>query len=185
MTARIAPATPPFPSQIQARLEQLMPAGIAPLTLFTTLARDARLFERFMSGGLLDRGNLTLKQRELIIDRVTACNGAEYEWGVHVALFAARVGFTPTQLRSLVYGSALDACWDADERVLLRLCDSLHEESDVNDALWADLAALFPPAAIIESIMLAGFYRTVSYLVRALRLPQEAFAARFPDRDPG
>jgi hypothetical protein len=28
--------------------------------------------------------------------------------------------------------------------------------------------------------MLAGFYRTVSYLTNALRLPMESFAARFP-----
>ena len=34
--------------------------------------------------------------------------------------------------------------------------------------------------AIIELLMLAGFYRTVSYLTNALRLPLETGAARFP-----
>ena len=33
---------------------------------------------------------------------------------------------------------------------------------------------------MIELILLAGFYRTTSYLVNALRLPLEATAARFP-----
>jgi alkylhydroperoxidase family enzyme len=133
-----------------------------------------------MSGGLLDRGHLTLKQREVIIDRVTAQNRAEYEWGVHVALFAHRVGFDAAQLQSLVSGGAHDACWSTDECALLRLCDSLHATADVNDALWIELAARFSAEAIIEAIMLAGFYRMVSYLTRALRLPLEPFAARFP-----
>jgi hypothetical protein len=34
--------------------------------------------------------------------------------------------------------------------------------------------------AVIEIVMLAGFYRTVSYLTNSLRLPLESFAQRFP-----
>jgi hypothetical protein len=60
--------------------------------LFTPLARDERLFERLTGGGLLDRGHLTLRQREIVIDRVTINCGSEYEWGVHVAMFAEMVG---------------------------------------------------------------------------------------------
>jgi len=33
---------------------------------------------------------------------------------------------------------------------------------------------------MLELLLLAGFYRTVSYLTNALRLPPEAYAARFP-----
>jgi hypothetical protein len=49
-----------------------MPPGREPLVLFTTLARDERLFERFFAGGLLDQGQVTLRQREIVIDRTTA-----------------------------------------------------------------------------------------------------------------
>jgi hypothetical protein len=34
---------------------------------------------------------------------------------------------------------------------------------------------------MLELLLLAGFYRTVSYLTNALRLPPEPYAARFPD----
>jgi hypothetical protein len=34
--------------------------------------------------------------------------------------------------------------------------------------------------AVVEIVMLAGFYRTVSYLTNSLRLPRETFAKRFP-----
>src|SRR5262247_712452 len=103
---RIAPAEPPYPSEVQARLDSLMPPGVAPLLLFRVLARDQRLFQRFMGGGLLDKGHLTLRQREIVINRVTARCGSEYEWGVHAALFAKRADLDAAQQRSLVHGRA-------------------------------------------------------------------------------
>ena len=36
---------------------------------------------------------------------------------------------------------------------------------------------------IVELLLVAGFYRTVAYLTRALRLPLEPFAARFTAAD--
>ena len=50
MPARIDPAKPPYSPEIQDTLARIMPPGIPPLTLFTTLVRDSRLFERFRRG---------------------------------------------------------------------------------------------------------------------------------------
>jgi hypothetical protein len=61
-----------------------MPEGVPPLLLFRTLAVNERVFHRVMAGGLLDRGSLTLRERELVIDRTCFRCGSEYEWGVHV-----------------------------------------------------------------------------------------------------
>src|SRR6267378_1539423 len=135
---RVAPAEPPYPAEIQARFDALMPPNVAPLVLFRTLARDQRLFSRFMGGGLLDKGHLTLRQREIVIDRVTARCGSEYEWGVDVAFFAKRVGFEEAQLRSLVRGGAGDGCWEAEDALLIRVCDALHTSCDIDDALWTE-----------------------------------------------
>lgn len=179
-SARIPAASPPFPPDIQGALDRIMPPGMPPLVLFTTLARDPRLFGKFFAGSLLDRGHLTLRQRELVIHRTTALCGSEYEWGVHVRGFAAKAGFDAAQLASTVHGTAADACWSDDDRVLIRLCDALHHECDVDDALWAELSARFSEPACLELLMLAGFYRTVAYLTNGLRLPLEAGAARFP-----
>ena len=179
-TPRIAPANAPYAPEVQARFDALMPPGVEPLVLFRTLARDQRLFQRFMGGGLLDRGHLTLRQREIVIHRVTAQCGSEYEWGVHAAFFAKRAGLDADQLRSTVHGGADDACWSAEDRLLLRFCDALHASCDVDDTLWAELRGTFSEEAMLELLLLAGFYRTVSYLTNALRLPLEPFAARFP-----
>jgi alkylhydroperoxidase family enzyme len=179
-TSRIAPADAPYAPEVQARFDALMPPGVAPLVLFRVLARDQRLFQRFMGGGLLDRGHLTLRQREVVVHRVTAKCGSEYEWGVHAAFFAKRAGLDPVQLRATVHGDPDDPCWSAEDALLIRFCDALHAQCTIDDALSAELRTGFSEEAILELLLLAGFYRTVSYLTNALRLPPEPFAARFP-----
>ena len=181
MSARIAPAEAPFPEAVQAQLDKTMPPGVPPLALFTTLARDERLFARFMGGGLLDKGNLTLRQRELVIDRITARCGCEYEWGVHVAFFGERVSLTEAENRSIVRGGPEDACWsEPSEQLILHLCDALDTNADIDDVLWAELSENFTEEALLEMMMLCGFYRVVSYVANAARIPLEAFGARFP-----
>ena len=180
MAERISPARPPFPAEIAERLERLMPKGVPPLALFTTLARDKRLFGKFVAGGLLDPGHLTLRQREIVIDRITALCGSEYEWGVHIAFFARRAGLDQSQIASTVKRGKDDPVWSDDERALLAACDQLHQHCDIDDATWTNLRQHFSAEALLEVIMLAGFYRTVSYITNAARLPLETFAARFP-----
>lgn len=180
VNARIAPAEPPFSPEIQAALDRIMPTGKPPLVLFTTLARDPRLFGKFFAGGLLDRGHLTLRQREVVITRTTARCRSEYEWGVHIAAFGPKVRLDPAQARSLVHGGPQDGCWNDEDRLMLRLCDALHETCTVDAGLWRALREAFSEEAILELLLLAGFYRTVSYLTNALALPLEADAARFP-----
>ena len=178
-SARMAPAAEPLPEDIQHAIDAIM-RGRPPLSLFTTLARDRRLFFKFFNSGLLDRGHLTIRQREIVIDRVTAACGAEYEWGVHVSVFATKAGLTEAQIMSLTMGGSDDTCWTDADRVLIRLCDSLHDDCTVDDVLWAELTAHHSDEAMLELLMLAGTYRTISYLVNSLRLAPEPEARRFP-----
>lgn len=177
---RIAPAEGPYPPQIAAALERIMPAGVAPLVLFRTMARNPRVFERMFAGGLLDRGGLSLRQREVVIDRTTARLGAEYEWGVHIAFFAEKVGFGAAEVVATVHGPADAACWSADEQALLAAVDDLVERRTIGDATWSRLTTHFDEAQILEAIALAGYYHTISFLCRALDLPFESYGARFP-----
>ncbi len=52
--------------------------------------------------------------------------------------------------------------------------------ASVSDALWAGLRQVHSEEALLELLLLAGFYRTVSVLTNALRLPLEPDGARFP-----
>ncbi len=179
-SARVDPAVSPLPVDIQDATAALM-RGNDPLVLFTTLARDRRLFFKLFNSGLLDRGHLTIRQREIVIDRVTAQCGAEYEWGVHVAVYATKAGLNEQQIASLVGDGASDDHWGDEDRVLIRLCDSLHDSCTVDDELWETLTRYHSDEAIIELLMLAGYYRMVSYLVNGLRLPLEPNTPRFAD----
>ena len=85
--SRIAPLQPPYAPEIQQQFDRIM-RGAPPLVLFRVMAGNARAWEKFRGGSLLDRGPLSLREREIVIDRTCALNGCEYEWGVHVATFA-------------------------------------------------------------------------------------------------
>ena len=180
MTARIAPAAQPYAPDMEERLAGLMPPGVEPLLLFRTLARDPRLFRRFMAGGLLDTGNLTLREREIAIDRACARCGGEYEWGVHMALFAAKAGLGETEIKATRMLDVEQPCWSPREQLILRLVDQLHDTSTIDDALWTLLAAEFSDEQLLELLMLTGFYHMVSFVVNATRLPLEPYAVPFP-----
>ena len=148
--------------------------------LFRVLATNERLFPRFMKGGVLDKGPVPIRDRELVIHRTTANCRAEYEWGVHVAAFARPLGLSEEWIRGTVEARADDPVWTGSQPLLVRLCDELHETSTVSQALWDDLAKHYDEAQVLELIYTAGLYHVVSYLVNALDLPMEPMAERFP-----
>jgi len=177
---RIAPAEPPYEPSIAAELERIMPPGVPPLVLFRTMARSPRVFAKMFAGGLIDKGPLSLRQREIVIDRTTARLGCEYEWGVHVTIFADRAGLSAEQVASTVAGTADARCWAPDEQALLALVDDLVDRRGISDATWVSLTAHFDDAQILEVVALIGYYHTISFLCVGLELPLESYAARFP-----
>jgi alkylhydroperoxidase family enzyme len=180
MSPRVEPLAAPYPPDIQAVFDKLMPPGVPPLALFTTLARVPRIYDRFRAGSLLDRGPVSLRHREIVIDRTCARCGCTYEWGVHVAFFAARVGLTPEQVRATVRGPSDDPAWTPEDQLLLRLVDELHDTANLSDPLWQALSTAFSIEQIFELIALAGFYHTVSFFANSLRLEPEPSAAPQP-----
>jgi hypothetical protein len=177
--SRIALLEPPYASEIQEQFDRIM-RGAPPLILFRVIAGNARAWEKFRAGSLLDRGPLSLWEREIVIDRTCALTGCEYEWGVHIAAFAAAAHLTDEQVRATVLGKADAACWSAAEQALIASVDALHASATLSDAQFKALSAHYDDGKIFEIILLCGFYRTVSYLANGLALPLEEKAARFP-----
>ncbi len=176
---RIAPLEAPYAPEIQAAFDAIM-GGREPLVLFRTLARNPHVYRKFNAGGLLDRGALTLRQREIAIDRTCALTGNAYEWGVHITFFAERAALTQPEIAALAASDAQTHAWAADERAIVALCDELHASTRLSDATWSALRASFDGAQILELIALAGFYRTVAYYCNALELPLEPYGAPLP-----
>jgi alkylhydroperoxidase family enzyme len=169
---RIAPLAPPYDDEARAALERLGP----PIQLFRVWARRPELAYGVANWGsyYLSRSSaLTLRQRELVIDRTTALCGADYEWGVHVAVFAEKAGLNAEQLRSLATGVPADHCWDAPDRAVIEAVDELHSTFDLSDQTWSNLVAVSSEDAALELVLICGWYHAISFAVRALRLPLE------------
>jgi alkylhydroperoxidase family enzyme len=185
MTARIAALEEPFDAAEGAVLATMMPTGIPPIALFRTFARNLAMTSamRTWGGYELSRNlSLSLRDREIVIDRTCARCDCEYEWGIHIAFFADRAGLTGAQVSSLTVGSTTDTCWEIPrDRLLIETVDALHDESDIDDELWERLSATFDEPQLIDLIMLSGWYHAISFGARALRVPLEPGAPRFSD----
>jgi alkylhydroperoxidase family enzyme len=177
MSARIAPIDPPYSAEVQTAFDVVM-RGAPPLKLFRTVAHNPRVLQRMMAGGLLDRGSIPIRLRELVILRATALCGAEYEWGVHVAAFADKAGLTAAEWAATATG-ADPGSWSVEDRLALELVEQLHAAFKVDDALWTRLAATFSDEQLVELVMLAGQYHGIAMLVNALRVEREPGAPRF------
>ena len=176
---RIAPLEPPYDDQAAATLASLGP----PIQLFRVLARRPDLAQGITGWGryyLSRKSALTLRQRELVIGRTTALCGASYEWGVHIAFFAAKAGFDAAQVSSLADGTPGDACWpDPADRAVLRAVDELHATCDLTDETWDGLVAAAGIDGTLDAVLVCGWYHAISFTVRALRLPAEPGTPQF------
>jgi len=181
---RIAPIEPPYSPDVEEMLRKWMPpdAGIEPLRLFRTLVVHGSLAARMrpLGAGILGHGLLEPRDRELMIHRTCARCGAEYEWGVHAAFFGKAVGFSDLQLAATVTGPADDPVWSERERAVIRLADELHDAADVSDATYGELERYFTAEQILELVVTAGWYHTISFVIGAARVAPEPWAARFP-----
>jgi alkylhydroperoxidase family enzyme len=181
--SRIAPTEPPYAPEVAARLDSMMPAGTPPITLFRTFVRNMPMAAAMHTWGAYELGrelSVSLRAREIVIDRTTARCGAEYEWGVHVAFFADKARLTAAEVRSLTHGGPSDECWaDERDRVLVELVDQLHDSADVDEELWRRLTGEYAPEQVLDLIVLCGWYHAVSFVARAARVEREPFAPTF------
>jgi alkylhydroperoxidase family enzyme len=183
---RIDPLVAPYEPEVAELLAKWMPPGgdMEPLALFRTLAVHPELAWRMrpIGAGILGHGTVEPREREIVIHRTCARAGAEYEWGVHAVVFGHAVGLTDAQLAATAAGSSDYAVWWESEAPLVRLADELYETDSVSDALWDELSRHHSEQQMLELVIIAGWYRLVSYVINAARVPREPWAARFPAR---
>jgi alkylhydroperoxidase family enzyme len=182
---RVSPLEPPYSDEVDAQLTSMMPTGVPPIALFRTFARNLPMTVAMRGWGHYELGkrlSLTMRDREIVIDRTCARCGCEYEWGVHVGMFADRVALTPAQVTSLTHGTPDDTCWTSErDRLLIEAVDTLHGTADLDDDLWGRLAEVFDEAQLLDLTLLCGWYHAISFTATAARVPHEPGAPRFAD----
>ena len=184
---RIEPLAPPYTTPIAQALSRWMPPGVPhePLTLFRVLHRNPELASRMfaLGAGLLGSGGLPALDRELVIARVTARTGCSYEWGVHAASLARQAGLRPEQLRATTDADpTANVSWPPRHAALLGAVDELHDTAQLSQARWDALRVHYEDGRLLELLVLAGWYRTISYLANVLLLEDEPWGVPFPGR---
>jgi alkylhydroperoxidase family enzyme len=170
-----------------------MPRGspLPPLGLFRTLATDLPLARAMHPLGSFLLGRhfaLSLREREIVIDRVCARCGCSYEWGVHVAAFAGAAELDEHEIAatcaSTTEGAAAAPSWSTRERLLVRAVDELHDHGRVGEALWEELARHLDERQLLELLVLCGWYHLISFVANGACVPHETWAVAFPTADP-
>ena len=68
---------------------------------------------------------------------------------------------------------------DPRDRALIRAVDALHDDADISERLWNELASLFTEAHLLDLLLLCGWYHAISFVATAVRVPLEAGAPTF------
>jgi alkylhydroperoxidase family enzyme len=179
MSNRLAPLEPPYAPEIEAALARYPRQDGYLLALFRTFANSLRFLQRGVPN-LLDRESpLALRDREIVILRVTAHFGCKYEWGVHVAIFAKAARLTPAQVAATRQPVPDSDVWDAREARLVSVVDGLCRVAGLTGAQLDAFTEDWSKVQQLEIINLCGAYHTVSMVANIAGLPLEPFAARF------
>src|SRR5271155_720331 len=179
---RITPSGPPFTPEAADELARWQPGDFAPLALFRTLVRDLPLAHAMYPLGhyFLSHSSLKVRDREIVIDRVCARCGCEYEWGVHARIFADSAGLDGAQLTASVAEGSDASCWTDSDRLLIQMVDELHDSGRLSDDLRASMAARWSSEQLLELVVLAGWYHAISFVANGFQVPLEDWGLRFP-----
>jgi AhpD family alkylhydroperoxidase len=120
----------------------------------------------------MPRGTLPRRDTELVILRVAANCGSEYERGHHERL-ARRAGLTADEIARVAEGPDAPG-WSDRDATLLRAVDELHVGRRISDALWAQLAAERSAVDLIELCLLVGHYEMLAMTIESLGIQPDA-----------
>lgn len=157
---RIAPVIEPDAEQAELLGKTLLTRSGRPLNLFATLAHNPRLLKRFnmLGGYFLRHGTLPPRERELVILRVAALTGSEYEYAQHVAL-GAEAGLSRKEIDAT--GGPLET-WSGHDRLLLQFVEEMIASDGARVSTWDVLAQRFSTEQMLELALLVGFYRMLA-----------------------
>lgn len=180
MSNKLKPIDAPYPDDVAAILANYPQQNGYLLKLFRLFANSKRFLMKGMPN-LLDKDSpLSMRQREIIILRITANLNCEYEWGVHVTAFAGHVGLSDEQVAATKNQAAEAECWPEDESVLLATVDDICVHKRILQETYAKLCGHLDKEQQLELLALCGAYHTVSFIANTTELELEPFGARFP-----
>jgi hypothetical protein len=180
MANQLSPLTEPFSDEVATILGTYPQQDGYLLGLFRTFANSVRFLKKGVPN-LLDKDSpLPLRIREIVILRTTANKNCEYEWGVHVTIFAATAKLTAPQIAATRAASIDPELWSTQEANLLAAIDQLCGSGQLDAPTLATFQQNWSKEQQLEIFALCGTYSTISFVANHSDLPLEPFGARFP-----
>lgn len=186
LSQRLPLRQPPYEPEVARTIGNTAFKGLSPLNLRLALAHHPLLANAFqdMAHVVLFKCTLPERDREIAIIRTGALTRSEYEWGMHVSIYAAKCALNAAQVDELTRypaGQALSpTLWTEAERLVVRMVDELHQHSTVSDSTWAALNAHWPQAQVMELIFASSFYHMAAFFLNSAAVPLEQGQTRFP-----
>lgn len=175
-TPRIGPGTPERIGRVNTLIARVLGAatGTGPPNLFTTLARHRRLYRPWLlfASRLMPGGRLPAVDGELIILRVAASCGCEYEWQHHQHL-GASAGLSPEEIARVRSGPTASG-WSSRQALLLTATDELLADRTISGPTWRQLESELTEEQLIELPMLVGHYVMLAGTLNALGVRPDA-----------
>ncbi len=138
--------------------------ALGTLAQYPELARAYHVF----NGHVIYNTSLSPRQRELLVLRVAAVRGSEYEWTQHVVL-AADVGISDDEVDRVAAGPDA-AGWSLGDAALLRAVDELLADAMVTDETWATLAEELDVQQLMDVVFTVGSYDLLAMAFRSFRV---------------
>jgi len=153
-----------------AKLRQSLKSATTKISdVFGLMLRHPALFRCQMEISIqLAKGEITPRERELIILRVGWWCAAPYEWGEHVVI-AKRNGISDEEIERITQGSSA-AGWSTHEQAILRGVEELLGNQMICDETWATLACRWNERQLMEFPILVGQYFTTALQQNSLRV---------------
>jgi alkylhydroperoxidase family enzyme len=179
MTHVLTPLDAPFSEKISEVLKNYPQQDGYILALFRTFANSLRFLKKGVPN-LLDKGSpLALRVREIVILRTTANRNCEYEWGVHVTIFASAAKLSTAQVAATCDIVVDRDLWSPQEANLLHALDQICTGGRMDEETLAVFQEAWTKEQQLEIFALCGTYHTISFVANHARLPNEPFGARF------
>ena len=148
--------------------------------VFTTIARNQKLFERHGKFGfyVLFEQTLPARDREILILRIGWLCQSEYEFGQHTIL-GKMAKLTDEEILNITRGPNASG-WNTVEAALINAVDELYYNAIISDSTWKVLASKYNEQQLLDLIFTVGQYNLVSWALNSLGVPLDKGIPGFP-----
>lgn len=168
----------PFADENNPSPELLAALKRAPLLLnVTRMIANSRNAQKALEGfgGMIMKGELDPKLRELAILRTAKACGSNYEWLHHVVVGKGE-GVTQEQIDNIENPGA--SCFNETEGLVVRLAGELATNVKGSREAVLALNKKLGTSTLVELIMVSGFYGALARLLESTEVEPDDFAGK-------